>query len=474
MTTDRAVIVLAAGAGTRMKSAKPKMLHELLGRTLLGHVLKASTAVKPDHSIVVVGASAEDVTEHVSHISPQSTTVLQAEQNGTGHAVRTALEANPDLTGTVVVLNGDVPLLQGATVENFIDAHEAARHSATVMTAAVADPTGLGRIIRNGNGRFERIVEHRDATDDELAIDEINGGIYAFDVELLRRALDQLNADNDQGEEYLTDVLELLRKDGHRVGTHQVDDQIELLGCNDRAQLAQLRALLRDRINHALMKSGVTIEDPATTWIDATVKVENDVIIRPGCQLRGATAVDTGADIGPDSTLVDTIVESDAAVARTHAVQATIGPEATVGPYSYLRPGAKLGRGARVGAYVEVKASEIGDGAKVPHLSYVGDATVGERANVSCGVIVANYDGIAKHHTTIGAGAFVGCDSVLVAPVNIGDGTYVGAGSVVSNDVNPGELAVTRAQQRNIEGWVAKRRPGTFTAEAAQRAKDSD
>lgn len=474
MSSDRAVIVLAAGAGTRMKSSKPKMLHELLGRTLLGHVMKAASAAKATSSIVVVGQRADLVTEHVAAIAPNASTVFQAEQNGTGHAVRTAMEAHPDLQGTVIVLNGDVPLLTSATVEQFLDAHEVAQHAATVLTSEVDDPIGLGRIIRDENGRFERIVEHGDATDSELTINEINGGIYAFDAALLREALSELNAENSQGEEYLTDVLELLYKGGHQVGAHVVQDPTELLGCNDRLQLAQLRALLRDRINTGLMKSGVTIEDPATTWIDTGVKVENDVVIRPGCQLRGATAVDTGVEIGPDTTLIDTIVESDAAVVRSHAVQATIGPEANVGPFSYLRPGAKLAEHSKVGAYVEVKASEIGPGAKVPHLSYVGDATVGDKANVGCGVIVANYDGIAKHHTTIGAGSFVGCDSVLVAPVNVGDGTYVAAGSVVTKDVEPGELAIERDNQRNVAGWVAKRRPGTYTAEAAHQAKRSE
>ncbi|WP_460540502.1 bifunctional UDP-N-acetylglucosamine diphosphorylase/glucosamine-1-phosphate N-acetyltransferase GlmU [Glycomyces halotolerans] len=470
MSSERSAIILAAGLGTRMKSAKPKVLHELLGRTLLGHVLRSTKAIRPDRRIVVVGAAAEQVTAHLEQHAPDVETVLQAEQLGTGHAVRIALEAVPDLTGTVLVAAGDAPLLRADTLDRLVETHEKAGNAATVLTAVVDDPTGFGRIVRDADGNVLRNVEHRDADEAELAIREINSSIYAFEVESLREQLAKLTTANDQGEEYLTDVLELAREAGGQIGAVIADDPEEVLGCNDRAQLADLRRRLRDRVNTELMRTGVTIEDPATTWIDVTVKVAPDVLVHPGCQLKGATAVDTGAEIGPDTTLTDTIVGAEASVVRSHADQATVGEGAAVGPFAHLRPASKLSETAKVGAFVETKNAEIGAGAKIPHLSYVGDATVGAKANIGCGVIVANYDGLAKHHTEIGEAAFIGCDSVLIAPVTVGDGTYVAAGSTVSRNVAPGDLAVARARQDNKSGWVAARRPGTATDEAARRA----
>ncbi|GAB3999681.1 hypothetical protein GCM10029992_29170 [Glycomyces albus] len=308
MSSERSAIILAAGLGTRMKSSRPKVLHELLGRPLLGHVLKATKAIRSDRRVVVVGAAADQVTAYLEEHAPDTETVFQAEQLGTGNAVRIAMEALPDLTGTVVVSAGDVPLLRRETLERLVEAHEKDGNAATVLTAVVDDPTGLGRIVRDEAGNVLRNVEHRDADEAELAIREINSSIYAFDAEALREQLAKLNTANDQGEEYLTDVLELSREAGHAIGAFVVDDPTEVLGCNDRAQLAGLRRILRDRVNTELMRSGVTIEDPETTWIDSTAKVAPDVLIRPGCQLKGATAVDTGAEIGPDSTLNDTIV----------------------------------------------------------------------------------------------------------------------------------------------------------------------
>ncbi|WP_026922421.1 bifunctional UDP-N-acetylglucosamine diphosphorylase/glucosamine-1-phosphate N-acetyltransferase GlmU [Glycomyces arizonensis] len=475
MSSERSAIILAAGLGTRMKSTKPKVLHELLGRTLLGHVLRSTKAVGPDRRIVVVGAAADQVTAHLEQHAPDVETVYQAEQLGTGHAVRIALEAAPDLEGTVIVACGDAPLLRPDTLGRLVEAHEQAANAATVLTAVVDDPTGLGRIVRDEDGSVLRNVEHRDADPDELAISEINSGTYAFDAAALREQLAKLTTANDQGEEYLTDVLELTREAGLRIGAVVVDDATEVLACNDRAQLAGLRKVLRDRINTDLMKSGVTIEDPDTTWIDVTAKVAPDVLLRPGCQLKGATAVDSGAEIGPDTTLNDTLVGADAAVVRSHADQATVAEGAKVGPFAHLRPASKLAEGAKVGAFTETKNVEIGPGAKIPHLSYIGDATVGAKANIGCGVIVANYNGTSKEHTEIGGGAFVSCNSTLIAPVTVADGAYVAAGSTVTDDVAPGELAVARARQVNKEGWVAKRLPGTVVDEAAKRAlKDEE
>lgn len=465
----RTVIVLAAGEGKRMKSAKPKVLHALLGRTLLGHVLCAAEAARADRTIVVVGHKAEQVAEHLAEIAPAATPVLQAVQNGTGHAVQIALDAAENATGTVVVLNGDVPLLRPDTVEALIAAHERSNTAATVLVAEVADPTGLGRIVRDERGNLERIVEERDASAEQRALREVNAGIYAFDAALLREALSKLSTDNDQGEEYLTDVFGLLASVGQRIGVHVAADATETLGCNDRAELASLRALLRDRVNTAWMRSGVTILDPATTWIDVTVGLEPDAVIDQNTQLVGATRIEAGATVGPDTTLIDTSVGAGAVVLRTHATGAEIGPEANVGPFSYMRPGTRLARKAKVGAFVETKNSELGEGAKVPHLSYVGDAEIGPRANIGAGTIFANYDGLKKHHSVVGEAAFVGSDTVLIAPAEVGAGAYVAAGSAVSN-VPPGALGVTRAQQRNVAGWTARKRPGTASDEAARRA----
>jgi bifunctional UDP-N-acetylglucosamine pyrophosphorylase/glucosamine-1-phosphate N-acetyltransferase len=469
-TPSRTVVVLAAGEGKRMKSATPKMLHPLLGRTLLGHVLNAAAAARADRTIVVVGHKADQVRAHLGQIAPAAAPVLQAEQKGTGHAVRIALEAVPDTSGTVVVLNADVPLLRPETVEALIGAHEQGQVGATVLAAEVPDPKGLGRIVRDAAGNLERIVEERDASPEQRAIREINAGIYAFDAALLREALGKLSTDNDQGEEYLTDVFGLLAAVGHPVGVFVAVDAEDTRGGNARAELAALRARLRDRVNTAWMRSGVSILDPATTWIDVTVSLAPDAVIDQNSQLQGATTVAAGAVVGPDTTLVDATVGEGATVLRAHVLGAQIGPDATVGPYSYLRPGTRLGRKAKVGGFVETKNAELGDGAKVPHLSYVGDASIGARANVGAGTIFANYDGVNKHRTTVGEAAFVGSDTVLIAPVEVGPGAYVAAGSAVTKDVPAGSLAVTRASQRNVEGWTARRRAGTVSAEAAERA----
>jgi bifunctional UDP-N-acetylglucosamine pyrophosphorylase/glucosamine-1-phosphate N-acetyltransferase len=452
-----------------MKSATPKVLHPLLGRTLLGHVLVNAGVSEAERTIVVVGHKADQVREHLAEVAPAATPVLQAEQRGTGHAVRMALDAVADMSGTIVVLNGDVPLLRPETLERLLGEHESQGRGATVLAAEVGDPVGLGRIVRDAAGNLERIVEERDASEQERAIREINAGIYAFEATALREALGKLSADNDQGEEYLTDVFALLASVGRSVGVC-LAPEAETLGCNDRAELARLRALLRDRVNDAWMRSGVSILDPSTTWIDVTATLAPDAEIDQNTQLLGATHVAAGAIVGPDTTLIDTSVGEGAVVLRTHAIGAEIGPEATVGPFSYLRPGSKLGRKAKVGGFVETKNSELGEGAKVPHLSYIGDATIGAKANVGAGTIVANYDGVRKSRTIIGEAAFIGSDTVLIAPVEVGPGAYVGAGSAIDKAVPAGNLAVTRAQQRNIEGWTARKRPGTSSAAAAEKA----
>lgn len=479
-----------------MRSATPKVLHPLLGRSLLGHVLAAADELAADRTVVVVGVGADQVTSHLTEIAPKAIPVVQSEQRGTGHAVRTALSAL-DLPGpaeggaggdaaagalgvagagssTVVVLYGDTPLLRAETVTGLVAAHETAGAAATLLSATVPDPTGLGRIIRDPDGGLARIVEERDASPEQRAINEINAGVYAFDGALLAAALRRLDSANDQGEEYLTDVPGMLVGAGHLVAVHQALDATDTRGCNDRVELAALRALLRDRVNSGLMRSGVTILDPATAWIDVTVAVGRDAVIDQNTQLRGATAIAEGAVVGPDVTLIDTTVGERATVVRAHAVESTIGPGAQVGPYASLRPASRLSAGAKVGTFVETKNSEIGSGAKVAHQAYVGDATIGPKANIGAGTIVVNYDGVSKHHTQVGEAAFVGSNSNLVAPVEIGDGAYVAAGSTVVNGVPPGNLGVARATQRNIDGWVRRRRPGTKSARAAAEAAGSD
>jgi len=470
----RAVIVLAAGEGKRMKSALPKVLHPLLGRTLLGHVLAAAEEAIGGEATVVIGHGADRVREHLTQIAPRATAALQAEQRGTGHAVRIALDAAPELSGTVVVLNGDIPLLRAHTLRALVHTHETTRAAATVLTAEVPDPTGLGRIVRSTGGEFEAIVEERDATAAQRGIREINSGAYAFEAATLREMLSKLSTDNDQGEEYLTDVIGLLVAAGLPVVAHRAPDATETLGCNDRAELAVLRGLLRDRVNDAWMRAGVSIIDPLTTWVDVTATLERDVVVEPNTHLRGATHVAEGAVVGPDSTLIDVVVGAGASVVRTHAVSSQIGPSASVGPFAYLRPGSQLARKAKVGTFVETKAASIGEGAKVPHLSYVGDATIGEGTNIGAATVFVNYDGVSKHRTVIGAHARTGADNMFVAPVEVGDGAYTAAGSVITMDVPPGALGVSRAQQRNIEGWVLRKRPGTAAADAARRAADSE
>ncbi|WP_338931486.1 bifunctional UDP-N-acetylglucosamine diphosphorylase/glucosamine-1-phosphate N-acetyltransferase GlmU [Streptomyces netropsis] len=471
-----AVVVLAAGEGTRMKSATPKVLHAICGRSLVGHVVAASRELDPEHLVVIVGHAREQVSAHLAEIDPATRTAVQYEQNGTGHAVRMGLESLSDsgivLDGTVVVVCGDTPLLTGATLKALSDTHAADGNAVTVLTAEVPDSTGYGRIVRDaGTGAVTAIVEHKDATDAQRAIREINSGVFAFDAQLLTDALGKVRTDNSQGEEYLTDVLGILREAGHRVGAAVAGDHREILGINNRVQLAEARKLLNERLLHDAMMSGVTVVDPATTWVDVTVTFEPDALVQPGTQLLGATHVATGAEVGPNSRLKDTSVGAGAVVDNTVADSALIGEGATVGPYAYLRPGTKLGRKSKAGAYVEMKNADIGEGTKVPHLSYVGDATIGEYTNIGAASVFVNYDGVNKHHTTIGSHCRTGSDNMFVAPVTVGDGAYTAAGSVITKDVPPGSLAVARGQQRNIEGWVARKRPGSAAAQAASTAR---
>ncbi|WP_112471003.1 bifunctional UDP-N-acetylglucosamine diphosphorylase/glucosamine-1-phosphate N-acetyltransferase GlmU [Streptomyces triticisoli] len=467
-----AVVVLAAGEGTRMKSATPKVLHEICGRSLVGHVLAAARELEPENLVVVVGHAREQVTAHLAGVDSEVRTAVQEEQKGTGHAVRMGLEElGGPVDGTVIVVCGDTPLLTGETLRSLAATHHGDGNAVTVLTAEVPDATGYGRIVRDGaTGAVTAIVEHKDATEAQRAVREINSGVFAFDGQLLADALGKVRTDNSQGEEYLTDVLGILREAGHRVGACVAGDHREIAGINNRVQLAEARRTLNDRLLTAAMLSGVTVVDPATTWVDVTVTFEQDVVVHPGTQLQGSTHLGEGSEVGPNSRLADTRVGAGARVDNTVSDGAVIGPESSVGPYAYLRPGTRLGPRSKVGTYVETKNASIGEGTKVPHLSYVGDATIGEYTNIGAASVFVNYDGQSKHHTTVGSHCRTGADNMLVAPVTIGDGAYTAAGSVITKDVPSGSLAVARGQQRNIEGWVARKRPGSAAARAAEAA----
>ncbi|KJL20774.1 Bifunctional protein GlmU [Microbacterium azadirachtae] len=464
-----AIIVLAAGQGTRMKSRLPKVLHPIGGRTLVGHVLATASRLGAETVEVVVRHERDQVVAALASEHPDAVIVDQDEIPGTGRAVQVALDALPSgFDGDVLVLSGDVPLLEEETLQGLVDAHRAAAAAATVLSAIVDDPTGYGRIIRDEAGDVARIVEQKDADDAEKATREINAGVYVFRAGLLRAELAQVTTDNAQGEMYLTTVIGLLREHDQKVAVEIAADTAATFGINDRIQLAEAARTLNDRIVRRWQREGVSIQDPATTWIDDDVTLAPDVTILPNTHILRASTVATGAVIGPDTTLVSTEVGEDAEVRRSEATLAVIGARATVGPFSYLRAGTTLGEGGKIGAYVETKNAQIGDDSKVPHLSYVGDATVGRGVNLGASTITANYDDVNKHRTEIGDEVHTGSHTVLVAPVRLGAGAKTGAGAVVRKDVPAGALAMSVAPQRNIEGWVQKNRAGTAAADAAR------
>jgi bifunctional UDP-N-acetylglucosamine pyrophosphorylase/glucosamine-1-phosphate N-acetyltransferase len=466
-----AIVVLAAGQGTRMKSATPKLLHKLGGVTIVSHVLATARQMNAAHVVSVVRHERDRLVEVIEVDLPESIIVDQDDIPGTGRAVELALAALPDsFAGDVLVVNGDVPLLDAETLAGLVSEHRQAQGAATVLSTVLDDATGYGRVVRSTDGSLEKLVEHKDASEAELAINEINAGIYVFSAPQLREQLSNLTLDNAQGEKYITDVIGLLRQAGATVAAVEILDSWKVEGINDRAQLSRAATLLNELIVRGWQLAGVTIMDPASTWIDIQVKLEPDVEIKPGTQLLGATLVETGAVIGPDTTLLDTEVGAGAIVKRTDATLSVIGARATVGPFSYLRPGTYLGEDGKIGTFVETKNARIGNGSKVPHLSYVGDATIGEGSNIGAGTIFANYDGVTKSHTTIGSHVRTGSHNTFVAPINIGDGAYSGAGAVIRKDVPPGALAVNVAPQRNMDGWVQANRPGTAAASAADEA----
>lgn len=472
---DTAVLVLAAGPGTRMRSDTPKVLHALGGRSMLSHSLHAMTKLAPQHLVVVLGHDHQRISplvaELADHLGRTIDVALQEEPHGTGHAVLCGLSALPeDYAGIVVVAAGDTPLLDADTLADLIDRHRSAGAAVTVLTTTLDDPHGYGRILRTQDNEVMAIVEQTDATPSQRGIREVNTGVYAFDIAPLRSALSRLSSNNAQQELYLTDVVAILRRDGHTVSAQHIDDSAVVAGVNNRVQLAELGAELNRRIVAAHQLAGVTVIDPATTWIDVDVTIGRDSVIHPGTQLLGRTQIGGHCTVGPDTTLTDVSVGDNATVCRTHGTSATIGGGATVGPFTFLRPGTVLGPEGKLGAFVETKNATIGAGTKVPHLTYVGDADIGEHSNIGASSVFVNYDGTTKSRTTIGSHVRTGSDTMFVAPVTVGDGAYTGAGTVVRDDVPPGALAVSAGPQRNIENWVQRKRPGTAAAEAADRA----
>jgi bifunctional UDP-N-acetylglucosamine pyrophosphorylase / glucosamine-1-phosphate N-acetyltransferase len=457
-----------------MKSASlPKVLHGFAGRTLLGHVLAATDPLDAAHTAVVIGHGREAVRDHLAEIAPDATPVVQEQQHGTGHAVRVALEAVPaGEAGAVVVVPGDAPLLTPATLQALVDAHVSSGAAATVLSSIAPDPTGYGRVVRSGDA-VERVVEHRDATKDERAITEVAASVYAFDHALLRDALGRITRDNSQGEEYLPDVVSILVGDGRPVRV-VIAPHDETAGVNDRVQLSAAGRLYNARLLDAHMRAGVTVVDPATTWVEPTVTIAADATLLPSVDLHGTTSIDAGAVIGPQTSLTDTTVGAGATVERAVCRSSCIGAGVTIGPFAYLRPGTVLHDGVHIGTYVELKGSEVGAGSKVPHLSYVGDATIGEQTNIGAATVFVNYDGVAKHHSTVGNYARTGADNMFVAPVHVGDGAYTAAGAVITKDVPPGALGRSSARQENVSGWVLQKRPGTAAADAAKRADDAN
>ncbi|BAU99539.1 bifunctional UDP-N-acetylglucosamine diphosphorylase/glucosamine-1-phosphate N-acetyltransferase GlmU [Aurantimicrobium minutum] len=467
-----AIVVLAAGQGTRMKSSTPKLLHKLGGVSVVSHVLATARQLDAAHVVSVVRHERDRLVEVIEVDLPQSIIVDQDEIPGTGRAVELAVAALPSgFAGDVLVVNGDVPLLDAETLQGLINQHRQAQAAATILSTVLEDATGYGRVVRSADGNLEKLVEHKDASAEELAINEINAGIYVFSAPELRAQLSNLTLDNAQGEKYITDVIGLLREAGATVAAVEILDSWKVEGINDRAQLSRAAGLLNGLIVRGWQLAGVTITDPATTWIDIQVQLAPDVEIKPGTQLLGATVVETGAVIGPDTTLLDTEVGEGAVVKRTDATLSVIGAGASVGPFSYLRPGTYLEADGKIGTFVETKNARIGKGSKVPHLSYVGDATIGEGSNIGAGTIFANYDGVTKSHTTVGSHVRTGSHNTFVAPISIGDGAYSGAGAVIRKDVPAGALAINVAPQRNMDGWVQANRPGTAAAKAADEAK---
>lgn len=450
-----AAIILAAGEGTRMRSNKPKVLHALAGKTFLNRVMDSVSALNPDTLAVVVHYQADRVTEAARSYNERVTIVNQDDIPGTGRAVQCAmaqLTQQGELEGSVLIAASDMPLLDSDTLSQLLAFHNASGNGATVLTTVLDDPTGYGRIIRDREGNVLRIVEQKDANSSELAVHEVNTSVYVFDAAVLSKAIADLKSDNAQGEFYLTDALETAKQDG-AVGAFAAPDPLSVEGVNDRVQLAALAKAHNIRVCEQWMRAGVDILDPQTTWIEDDVEIGRDAVILPGSFLQGHTVIGENAVVGPYTTLIDAVVDDEAVVERSRVQESHIGRGTNIGPWTYLRPGNEFGEGAKAGAFVEMKKAHIGNGTKVPHLSYVGDAELGDHTNIGGGTITANYDGVHKNRTKIGAGCHVGAGNLFVAPVEVGDNVTTGAGSVLRHEVPSDSMVYSENTQHNVEGW---------------------
>ena len=447
-------LVLAAGQGTRMKSSESKVLHKVLGKSLVEYSILAAQGVGVEEVCLIVGHKAEDVQKK---LGDSVSYAFQKEQLGTGHAVMQALDFIEDAK-EVIVLCGDTPLITKETLQTMLDFHREKQNAITVLSTHMDDPTGYGRIVRDEKGNLLRIVEQRDASEEEKQITEINGGMYTFDGQLLKHALSKLNNNNVQGEYYLTDTIEILLNEGHRVDAIATSESDDIAGVNSRVQLASVTQVMKRRINEKHMANGVTFIDPENTYIEADVTIGKDTIIEPGCMIQGTTVIGEGCRIGYHSKLVNMTIKDNVDIETSVLTDSFVDEGTHVGPFAYVRPNSHIGKNIKVGDFVEIKNANIGDGTKISHLTYVGDADVGQNVNFGCGTVVVNYDGQKKHRTTIGDHAFIGCNTNLVSPVTVEDHAYTAAGSTITKTVPANSLAIARAKQENKENWVNKKR----------------
>lgn len=449
--SNKFVIVLAAGKGTRMKSKLYKVLHEVSGKSMVDHVVSQAEKINPDKIVTIVGHGAESVEKKLAN---RSEFALQEEQKGTGHAVMQAADLLANLDGTTLVVSGDTPMLTAQTFDNLIAAHNQSGTQVTVLSATAPNPFGYGRIVRDSDGNVLKIVEQKDATPAEQKIDEINSGVYVFENKALFDALKNTNNDNAQGEYYLTDALEIIRNNGGKVGAYKIDDFDEIMGVNDRVALAEANKKMRERINHQLLVDGVTLLDPATTYIDSDVKIGSDTIIEGGVVIKGNTTIGSECFITNGSRIINSQIGDHVTITSSTIEDSVMERDSDIGPNSHLRPQSKIGVGAHIGNFVEVKKAEIGENTKVGHLTYVGDATIGKDVNVGCGVVFVNYDGVHKFHSTVGDKVFIGSNSNIVNPVNLADNSFVAAGSTITKDVPRHAMGIARARQENkLDFW---------------------
>ncbi|ENZ00367.1 bifunctional UDP-N-acetylglucosamine diphosphorylase/glucosamine-1-phosphate N-acetyltransferase GlmU [Clostridium thermobutyricum] len=450
----RCALILAAGQGTRIKSDIPKVLHKVCGKEMVNHVIDNMRKASIEDVNVIIGKGAELVKKETE--SRKVSYSLQEEQLGTGHAVKCAAEFLKGKKGTVLIFAGDAPLTKETTIKELIKYHEENNNSATLLSALVEDPTGYGRIIRDENGQVLKIVEHKDCNEEELKVNEMNAAMYCFDIEDLVNALEKISNDNVQGEYYLTDAIGIVKEEGKKVGA-VVTDYEDTIGVNSRAQLAEAEEILRNRINRIHLDNGVTLIDPRSTYIGADVVIGKDTILYPNTILEGNTKIGQRCTILQNTRIKDSIIENGATIESSVILESKVGENTNVGPFAYIRPESSIGNNVKIGDFVEIKKANIGNETKVAHLTYIGDAEVGSGCNFGCGTVVVNYDGKKKHKTIIGDNSFIGCNTNLVSPVKVGDNTYIAAGSTITNEVSEGDLAIARAKQRNIKGWVEKK-----------------